>query len=327
MKDVEAGAARFDPVLRAWILSSYADVRAALRDPRLSAGTASADAASSEPESPSISLFSERLEAWREPMTASARQIAGALPAGQPIDLVQAFARPWSWQLAGRVTGAAPAERARLDRLAHEIFMAAATATDPRRGSNTLDATSQLARALPTADPAFAVQAFVALTQTLPCLLAGVWHELVQQVDLAQRIRDQPGLAPRAIEELLRVTSVGRAVFRRAVTDIQTETVRISAGQRVILMLAAANRDPKRFPDPAAVDLSRRSTPHLAFGQGTHSCVGASIVRMAAAITTSALLETASDVEPVGPVEWVGGFAIRAPATLPVRLIRDPHRC
>ena len=88
-------------------------------------------------------------------------------------------------------------------------------------------------------------------------------------------------------------------------------------------MLSAANHDPAQFPEPGRLDVRRDATGHLAFGRGAHSCPGAPLIRMAVAVATDALLRMTSAIEPVGEVEWIGGFAIRAPASLPVVLHRE----
>jgi cytochrome P450 len=323
MTTANAGPARFDSTLGAWVLSTYADVTTALRDPRLSVAGAGIE----EPVARSLRRSSvahlsahlaaaDRLTAWRADMETSARELASTFPALERIVLVASLARPLSSELATNVTGAEAAEMTRLTGLARQIFMAAATATGPQSEPAILEATSELARSLPAEVPTIAVQAFVAITQTLPCLMASVWLELFRRLDLLRRLQAEPGILPAVVEELLRLSSAGRAVFRQASEDVVLEHVRIRAGDRVILMLAAANHDPDAFPDPAEADLSRTSPSHLAFGRGTHRCAGASIVRTAVETATRALLDTGNSFEQVGPVEWTGGFAIQAPASL-----------
>ena len=93
-----------------------------------------------------------------------------------------------------------------------------------------------------------------------------------------------------------------------------------------VLMLAAANHDSAQFPDPDRLELERASGGHLAFGAGSHSCAGAAMVRMAVAVATAVLLRKTAAIELMGGegngIEWVDGFAIRAPRNLPVRLRR-----
>src|SRR6516225_7227278 len=101
----QAGEARFDSALSAWVLTSYADVSAALREQQLSApGTsASGDAPHlAVREAAARTLSPARLDAWHAEIEASACALAGRLPSGVPVDLVGAFARPWSLALAVR---------------------------------------------------------------------------------------------------------------------------------------------------------------------------------------------------------------------------------
>jgi cytochrome P450 len=117
----QPGEARFDSALGAWVLTSYADVSAALRDPRLSVSGVNADGDAAHVavrEAAAHVLAPARLATWRAEVEASARVLAERLPVGVPVDLVGAFARPWSVTLAVQATGVPPADAERLDRLA-----------------------------------------------------------------------------------------------------------------------------------------------------------------------------------------------------------------
>jgi cytochrome P450 len=322
----QPGEVRFDASRSAWILTRHADVFAALRDSRLSApGTgAGGDVAhAAVREAAARALSPSRLAAWRAEITASARILAERLPAGVPVDLVGAFARPWSVELAVRSTGAPPADADRLDRFAREVFLAAARATDSGSPS-ALAAAAELAQSFPRAGASADVQTYVALSQTLPCVLAAAWRELFRWPHEADRLRANPALMPAAVEEMLRHSGPARAIFRRADTAATIGGARVAPGEHVILMLSSANHDPARFPEPHRFDVCRDAAGHLAFGGGAHACSGAPLIRLAVAVATSALLCSASTAEPVGEVEWIGGFAIRAPASLPVVLRREP---
>jgi cytochrome P450 len=322
----QPGEASFDSALGAWVLTSYADVSTALRDPRLSVSGTSADGDAAHVavrEAAAHALSPARLAAWRAEVEASARVLTERLPAGVPVDLVGAFARPWSVTLAVRATGAPPADAERLDRLAREVFLAAAYATDSGFQPRAQAAVAKLASSFPGAGASADVQTYVALSQTLPCFLANAWLELFRRSDEADRLRAQPELMPKAVEELLRHASPARAVFRRALAEMSIGRASVAPGDRVILMLSAANHDPAQFPEPGRLDVRRDAAGHLAFGRGAHSCPGAPLIRMAVAVATDALLSMTSAVEPVGEVEWIGGFAIRAPASLPVVLRRE----
>jgi cytochrome P450 len=325
-EDDPPGEARFESALGAWVLSSYADVSAALSDARLSVWDTSADGVTAHVavrDAAAHALSPARLAAWRADIEASARVLIGRLPVGVPVDLVGAFVRPWSVELALRGTGAPPADAERLDRLAQEVFLAAASATDSRLQPPALAAVAKLASYFRGAGASADVQAYVALSQTLPCVLANAWLELFRRPDEADRLRAQPELMPNAVEELLRHASPARAVFRRALAEMSIGRASIAPGDRVIVLLSAANHDPARFPEPGRLDVRRDATGHVAFGRGAHSCPGAPLIRLAVAVATDALLAVTSAVEPVGEVEWIGGFAIRAPASLAVVLRRQ----
>lgn len=322
-------AARYDAALGAWILSSYADVSVALRDPRLSltgARLESADAQVMLRDAASHALSAQQLAGWRTTMEHSAAACAAALPAAQRVDLVESFARPWSIEVAAIVSGATRSESARLAVLAREVFLAAAAATSSDPQPDTHGAVVELSRSLRGPDPMIAVQAFVALTQTLPCVLAGAWRALMRHPEVMERVRSTPRLMPQAVDELLRLTSITRAAFRRASADTQIGTASIAAGDRVVLMIALANHDPAQFADPLRLDLARDTRGHLAFGLGMHPCVGAALVRLAVTTATSALLNGTSQIELAGEAEWLEGFAISAHMSLPV-VVRRRRSC
>lgn len=308
-----------DPALGAWVLSRYADVAAALSEPGLIAAGATGHL--SLRQSAAGFLAPARIAALQREMEGSARRMAQQFKAGQRLDLVREFAQPWALSIAMRTGGAPESDSARLNALARQIFLAAAHSTDGNVPVSAQAATTELAQALSdkTDAPALAVQAFVALSQTLPCLLAGTWLALLQHPDQAARLRADPGALPHALDELLRYAGPARAVFRRAHSAVSIGSVNITAGQRVILMLAAANRDPARFAQPDQLDLARDASGVLAFGRGAHYCVGAALVRTAMLAATGTLLDLLA-VAALDQVEWLDAFAIRGPVGLYVIL-------
>ena len=326
-----ASEAHFDPDLGAWVLSRYADVAAALRDPRVSVhgATTSDDAAHLAVRAATADALSpDRLEAWRADFEADARRMVKSLPVGEPVDLVHTFAEPWSLGVALRATGAPRGIAAECSRLAREVFLSSACATDGVPAAKAQGAAAHLGRLLAgtpsRADASADVQAFVALSQTLPCLLSSAWLALLQHPEQAGHLRADATLVTQAVGEGLRFAGPARAVFRKALEDVAIGGARMRAGDRIVLMLSAANRDPLRFPDPDRLDLRRAVGGHLAFGAGPHGCAGATLVRMAVGVATSALLGGTAEIALAegAPVEWIGGFATCAPGTLPVVLRR-----
>jgi hypothetical protein len=235
------------------------------------------------------------------------------------VDLAAELARPWALALAVTATGADPGEAASLDRPARAVFLAAARSRDGEPEPAAEAAAAELAGRLPAAGGPLAVQSFVALSQTLPCFLAAAWLELSRHPEAAGMLRARRALIPGGIEELLRLASPARAVFRRALAAVTIGRATLAPGDRAVLMLTAANRDPAQFRDPGRLDI-RRGTGHLAFGRGPHSCLGAPLIRMAAAPATEALLVATSSLELAGDPEWSGGFAIHGPGSLPMVL-------
>jgi cytochrome P450 len=148
---------------------------------------------------------------------------------------------------------------------------------------------------------------FVGVAQTLPRLLASCWLALFRHPVEVARLRADPGLRPRAVEELLRYAGIIPRLYRKATVDIDLGCVRPTAGQLVTLMVASANRDPERFPEPGRMDVSRPATGQLSLGIGHGSCAGARIVRMALDVSTQAILQRFEHVEVRGTIRWQTG--------------------
>lgn len=139
---------------------------------------------------------------------------------------------------------------------------------------------------------------FLGTSQTIPFFLANAWLALLQHPSELERLRAKPGLMTRAIEELLRYAGTVHTLYRQAMTAVKLGDIRIQENQRVILKLGSANRDPAQYPEPNRLDVSRRITGQMALGAGPNSCAGASLVRMAAGIATTAFSESLNRAQP-----------------------------
>ncbi|MFI1967046.1 cytochrome P450 [Streptomyces pathocidini] len=147
--------------------------------------------------------------------------------------------------------------------------------------------------------------------------------------DPGQRHRLQQALAAgdtallaTGVEELLRYDGpVELATWRFATEPVTIGGQRIAAGDPVLVVLAAADRDPERFADPDALDLSRRDNKHLGYGHGIHYCLGAPLARLEGQTALATLLTRLPDLrlaaEPAD-LRWRGGLIMRGLRTLPV---------
>jgi cytochrome P450 len=133
-------------------------------------------------------------------------------------------------------------------------------------------------------------------------------------------VRTDPGLVRGAFEEALRWEPPITTVMRVAARDCELGGVAIPAGTNVSVSVAAANRDPKRYPDPDRFDPARKNIAHLTFGGGPHLCLGMHLARMEATVAISALLDRLPDLrlDPSAPAPHISGMAFRSPAALPV---------
>ncbi|NUP39986.1 MAG: cytochrome P450 [Streptomyces sp.] len=124
------------------------------------------------------------------------------------------------------------------------------------------------------------------------------------------------------IEELLRYDGpVELATWRYATQELRIGGVRVAQGDPVLVVLAAADRDPARFRDPDRLDLARRDNPHLGYGHGIHYCLGAPLARLEARTALATLLTRLPDLRLAADpdeLRWRGGLIMRGLRTLPV---------
>ncbi|MFE0786315.1 cytochrome P450 [Streptomyces sp. alain-838] len=150
-----------------------------------------------------------------------------------------------------------------------------------------------------------------------------MFYLLLTRRELAERLRSEPGIRPRAIDELLRWIPHRNAVglSRIALEDVEVHGVRIRAGDAVYVSYLAANRDPEVFPDPDTIDFSRSPNPHVSFGFGPHYCPGGMLARLESELLVDTLLDRVPGMKLAVPPEEVPfkkGALIRGPEALPV---------
>jgi cytochrome P450 len=155
--------------------------------------------------------------------------------------------------------------------------------------------------------------------------LSAVLHAFATHPDQWQRLRDDPGLARVAFDEAVRWESPVQTFFRATTTDVRIGDVLVPEGHKVLMFLAAANRDPRHWRDPDAFDLTRDPSGHVGFGMGLHQCVGQHVARLEAEVLLTALMPRVRTIELDGAPQRHHNNTLRAWESLPIR-IRTSNR-
>jgi cytochrome P450 len=321
----------FDEILKAWVLSRHADILVAFRSSNLSpVSPVSRKLSGSPAESGRLKMRAEamaalspaQLRAWRERLIPEASALAKSLPIDVPVDLMDTYARPLCLFLAAMVTGISRNDAAMVCELAQRISAAAAEPFDPALRDSSKSASAELQSYFHSGPEALRESGFVALSQTMPCILGNAWFALIQFPQVWSLLHQQSELMEQAIEELLRYAGLARILTRTATTDIDLDGAVIRRGEHVILRIVAANRDPERFSNPNELDVTRRDAGHLTLGTGPHACVAANLIRMAALAITQPLVHGFATSNFARSTDWQGGSGFRSPKSLWVSLSR-----
>jgi 4-methoxybenzoate monooxygenase (O-demethylating) len=152
--------------------------------------------------------------------------------------------------------------------------------------------------------------------------LSAVLYAFATHPEEWQRLRREPSLARVAFDEAVRWESPVQTFFRTATTDVRVGDVVIPDGRKILMFLAAANRDPRRWDDPDRFDLTRDPSGHVGFGFGIHQCVGQHVARLEAESLLTALARRVERIELAGPTKRHHNNTLRAWDSIPVRLVR-----
>jgi cytochrome P450 len=163
----------------------------------------------------------------------------------------------------------------------------------------------------------------VAGNETTTKLLGNALYWLWRNPAQRDRLREDPTLVARWVEETLRYDNSTQALARILTRDVELHGEKLREGERVVLLIGSANRDERAFPEPDRYDLLRDTRASLAFGQGTHFCLGASLARLEGTVALEELWRRMPgyEIEPDGLVR-VHSVNVRGFAALPLRFER-----
>lgn len=289
----------------------------------------------------------------REQTHTLAHELVGKMQAtmkakGGTVDLIESFALPLTITIIGRILGVPEGDNAKFRRWTNAMVSLGSGRGALFKVPAVLQFVHYLRRlvrqraAVPQDD---LVSALVlarekddALTEdevvAMTFLLLSAGHEttvnLIASGTLAllghseqwRRLQEEPSLMKSGVEELLRfVTPAETSTERFAREDVEVAGTVIPQGALVLGVIASANRDPRRFEHPEALDVARQDNKHLSFGQGLHYCVGAPLSRLEGAIAFTALTERLPGLRlGVAPerLRWRSSLVLRGLEALPV---------
>ena len=156
----------------------------------------------------------------------------------------------------------------------------------------------------------------VAGNETTRNLIGNGMLALLGHPDQLRRLRDEPGLLEPAVDELLRYDSPVQLDGRVVREDVEMGGKRVRAGDKVIALIGAANRDPAAFANPDALDIARSEKSHLSFGRGIHYCLGASLAVLEARIAFRGLLDRFPSIRMVAEPRYRDGIVLRGVESL-----------
>jgi cytochrome P450 len=292
------------------------------------------------------------IHALRPNVEATTRWLLEALGARSRFDFIADFAGPLPALVIIDMLGAPREELGRLKRLSDEMALFIGSARDAReKYDRAAAATREMAaifrelvaarRAAPQRDlltelvalddggdrlsedelVATCMLLLFAGHETTTHHLANGLRALLAFPRELEKLRAEPSLAAAAVEELLRYDGPIGAQVRIVQQAHQLHGRTLRAGDRVFLLLNAANRDPRAYDDPDRVDLARNGVPHLTFGFGSHICLGFPLARLEGQIALPAVLARWRRIEPDGgPPEWLDSMVLRGMKALPLRV-------
>lgn len=278
-----------------------------------------------------------------------ARELVGQLAGKSEFDLVHDLSSPLPVIVIAEMLGVKPEDRADFKRWSDDLILATNrmfTAEDEKRiresiaefrayfqaviAARRVDPREDLTTALVQAEEedqkldewevlSLLMLLLVAGNETTTNLIGNMMLALLDHPDQMEKLWADQSLIPNAIEETLRFDGPVQGIPRQLTQDIEIAETTLPANALVFLLIASANRDERKFPDPERLDITRDTDGHLAFGYGIHYCLGAQLARLEAKITFEELSAQfpalAGTDEPVTRME---SLIVRGPKSLPL---------
>lgn len=170
---------------------------------------------------------------------------------------------------------------------------------------------------------AFVVLLLLAGNETTTNLIGNGMLALGRNPEQLERLRREPALMPTAVEEMLRYDSPVQSTVRTCTGDANVNGTPIAKDEMVFVIIAAANRDPRKFPEPERFDITRSPNEHLSFGEGIHFCLGAPLARLEGAIAIGSALERFPRLrlaDPDAAPVYRGSYILRGLKSLPMAI-------
>ncbi len=348
----------WDETRGSWLLTTYHDVAAALRDDdNLSAeqGLAFSMLVTDPPDHTRLRSLVSKAFTARTVQQLSGRvheivnELLDAVAGRGEMEVIADFAYPLPITVIAELIGVEPERRDFFRQASSKIAVALGPITDPTVAMSAFEGRSELLqyfdeliakrRADPREDLISALLAaedrgdflshqellgmllllLVGGHETTVNLIANGLLALLRNRDQLELLRTEDGIEKRAVEELLRYDSPVQYSGRVARKDFEISGNTIRAGDGVRMIVAAANRDPEVFAEPDGLDLRRDPCPHQAFGSGIHFCLGAQLARLEGRIAISAVVRRSPALRLASDdLRWRPAPVLRGLQALPV---------
>jgi len=246
---------------------------------------------------------------------------------GVPAEDRERF-RHWSDEAIRTLGEGSLDDRLRAEAAVQELGSYLIEVAEQRRREPREDLLSSLVRAEEAGDrltetelATMCVLLLVAGNETTTKAIANGLLALLRHPDQLALLREDPERIPGAVDELLRFDGPVQLTSRIALAEGEIHGRRVRPGQQIVLLLAAANRDPRVFAEPDRLDVTRENVRALAFGRGPHFCLGAQLARLETALALEGLIRRFPDLRRTGaPIVWGDNTVLRGPTRLPLRL-------